>query len=186
MKRNITLILSAMMLVTVPGSVSFASDVSDAIIVAEEAESVSEVDTKTEVTVDEAEFSLIEAVEEVSEDEPSTIQEAEDEPSTIAEASGICGENLTWTLSSNGTLTISGSGEMDDYEISYISLGMDSITVYYTPWADYVSEITNVVLKNGVTYIGANAFNDCYDLKSVFSQTVLFQSENLPLIIVVV
>lgn len=26
-----------------------------------------------------------------------------------------CGENLTWTLDSDGTLTISGTGEMADY-----------------------------------------------------------------------
>ena len=31
------------------------------------------------------------------------------------EASGTCGDNLTWVLDDAGTLTISGSGEMDDY-----------------------------------------------------------------------
>lgn len=29
--------------------------------------------------------------------------------------SGTCGANLTWTLDSDGTLTISGTGEMEDY-----------------------------------------------------------------------
>ena len=29
--------------------------------------------------------------------------------------SGTCGSNLTWTLDSEGTLTISGEGEMDGY-----------------------------------------------------------------------
>ena len=33
-------------------------------------------------------------------------------------ASGICGDNLTWSLDSAGTLTISGSGAMTDYSIN--------------------------------------------------------------------
>lgn len=28
---------------------------------------------------------------------------------------GTCGKNLTWTLDDNGTLTISGTGDMKDY-----------------------------------------------------------------------
>lgn len=34
-------------------------------------------------------------------------------------ASGTCGENLTWTLDTDGTLTISGEGEMTDW--NYLS-----------------------------------------------------------------
>ena len=30
--------------------------------------------------------------------------------------SGTCGENLTWTLDSDGKLTISGTGKMKDYD----------------------------------------------------------------------
>ena len=39
-------------------------------------------------------------------------------PASIALAdsnSGKCGENLTWTLDGNGTLTIKGSGDMYRY-----------------------------------------------------------------------
>ncbi len=32
--------------------------------------------------------------------------------------SGTCGENLTWTLDDAGTLTISGSGAMNNYQYS--------------------------------------------------------------------
>ena len=32
----------------------------------------------------------------------------------FAQQSGSCGENLTWTLDEDGTLTISGTGEMYD------------------------------------------------------------------------
>ena len=31
--------------------------------------------------------------------------------------SGVCGKDLTWTLDEDGSLTISGEGEMDDYFI---------------------------------------------------------------------
>ena len=33
--------------------------------------------------------------------------------------SGECGDNLTWTLDSDGTLTISGNGAMDDYTLEW-------------------------------------------------------------------
>ena len=37
--------------------------------------------------------------------------------------SGTCGENVTWTLSDDGTLTISGTGDMEDYSYgNYLSL----------------------------------------------------------------
>ena len=35
---------------------------------------------------------------------------------THAGESGTCGEDLTWTLDDEGTLTISGTGEMTDYK----------------------------------------------------------------------
>ena len=37
-------------------------------------------------------------------------------PSAYAETSGPCGDNLTWTLTDDGTLTISGTGKMTDYD----------------------------------------------------------------------
>ncbi|MDR1563032.1 MAG: leucine-rich repeat domain-containing protein [Dysgonamonadaceae bacterium] len=60
---------------------------------------------------------------------------------------------LTWNLS-NGTLTISGEGEMPDYD--------DSV-----PWSSYKSSITTVVIGDGVTSIGRDAFYDCIGLTSV-------------------
>ncbi len=75
-----------------------------------------------------------------------------------AASSGKCGKNLTWTLDNNGTLTISGKGEMYDY---YHQEGK------YTPWCDMASYIVTVVIKKGVTSIGCCAFSNCGNLTSV-------------------
>ena len=74
----------------------------------------------------------------------------------FAESSGTCGENLTWTLSDDGVLTISGTGAMTDY--SYSSSA---------PWYSSRSSITSVIISDGVTSIGKYAFYDCRSLTSV-------------------
>ena len=63
-------------------------------------------------------------------------------------ASGTCGDNLTWTLDSEGILTISGTGDMYDYEYKK------------APWFGD-TEITKIVVNSGVTSIGACAFGGC-------------------------
>ena len=77
---------------------------------------------------------------------------------TDADKTWECGDGLTATLSGN-TLTISGSGEIDDYS-----------AVSYAPWckdkADRTS-IRNVVIESGVTSIGKYAFYECTSLTSV-------------------
>ena len=64
--------------------------------------------------------------------------------------SGNCGDSLTWTLYSDGTLTISGTGEM---------VG--------NSWYTHSDTIVNVLIESGVTSIGYNAFNGFPNLKSV-------------------
>lgn len=68
--------------------------------------------------------------------------------------SGTCGANLTWNLS-NGVLTISGTGDMYDYTMSSPS------------WDAYSSSINSVVVEDGVTRIGAFAFNYYTSLQNV-------------------
>ena len=68
----------------------------------------------------------------------------------FAQQSGSCGENLTWTLDEDGTLTISGTGEMYDY--NYYN---ENIGGYGGPWG---KEITQLILEDGITYIGKYAF----------------------------
>ena len=76
-----------------------------------------------------------------------------------ATASGKCGDNLTWTLDGDGTLTISGTGEMYDYGNLF-----DRTTA---PWEKYYSSIKSAVINNGVTSIGEQAFWGCSSLTSV-------------------
>ena len=61
---------------------------------------------------------------------------------------------ITWTLSDNGTLTISGTN-MQNY-------GYDNI-----PWYSQKYSIKKVVIEKGVTNIGTYAFYDCPSLTSI-------------------
>ena len=72
-----------------------------------------------------------------------------------AAASGICGKNLTWTLDAAGTLTVSGTGAMKDYNYKG------------APWHQSRDSIQAVVVESGVTTIGGRAFEDCTSLSSI-------------------
>ncbi len=71
-------------------------------------------------------------------------------------ASGNCGENVTYTLDSDGVLTISGTGAMNDYKSS------SSV-----PWYSNRTAIKTVIIKKGVTSIGNSAFSGCEVLTAV-------------------
>jgi len=94
-------------------------------------------------------------------EEPSEPSEAKPEPETASRKSsdaqaggGFCGENAKWAYDGYGTLTITGSGAMGNYEPN-------------GPWLTYIDDITKVVIEDGITYIGTNNFKDCENLKSV-------------------
>ncbi len=72
-----------------------------------------------------------------------------------AATSGTCGENLTWVLDDNGTLTISGTGDMTNWSWSNLAV---------IPWYNIRNDITEVTISNGVTSIGDYAFYDCNSL----------------------
>ena len=76
-------------------------------------------------------------------------------------ASGTCGPDLTWSLDSEGLLTISGEGEMDDWEYA------KAIQMVKTPWDDAVQSITSVTIEDGVTSIGRFAFYNCKNLETI-------------------
>lgn len=63
---------------------------------------------------------------------------------------------LTWIISDEGTLTVSGKGRMPDYSGSALA-----------PWYDYKEQIQAVVIEEGVLSIGAYAFFDCENLAEI-------------------
>lgn len=67
---------------------------------------------------------------------------------SAAGTSGKCGLSAYWSFdSSTGTLTISGSGAMEDYEYGN-----------EFPWMDYRNSIQTIVIGDQITQIGRNAF----------------------------
>ena len=70
--------------------------------------------------------------------------------------SGKCGGNLTWTYDVPAcTLTISGTGDMDDYNYDKMP-----------PWYQWRFFIKNVVMEEGITKIGELSFNGCDKLET--------------------
>lgn len=69
-------------------------------------------------------------------------------------ASGTCGgegdgSNLTWKITDDGTLTISGEGVMKNYS-----------SASYAPWYAYKEQCSKLVIDEGVESIGDYAFRD--------------------------
>ena len=80
------------------------------------------------------------------------ISETNFEPEIEGGDSDYIGDGLIWELDDEGTLFITGYGEMIDYDL---------------PWLDRSSEITYVVIDEGVTKIGASAFAGCENLSII-------------------
>lgn len=80
---------------------------------------------------------------------------------TCVKASGTCGadgneDNVTWSLSCDSVLTVSGTGAMRDWNTSG-----------NTPWYAYKDAIRHLIVEKGVTTIGNFAFMDCHNLETV-------------------
>ena len=82
--------------------------------------------------------------------------------------SGFCGaegdgKNLSWALNSEGTLMITGEGDMKG-----------SLSYEYMPWYGNISNVETIVISDGVTSIGDCAFSGCSNLKNtVFPNSLL-------------
>ena len=97
--------------------------------------------------------------------------------SAYAEKSGICGDNLEWKLTDEGVLTITGTGEMQDWNdysspwyenesVKQVIIG-DGVTTI-GDWAfSYCRALTSITIPNSVTTIGDYAFSYCRALTSV-------------------
>ena len=94
-------------------------------------------------------------------------QAVNNQDATIADANIHCADQdipgvkhgtwngVTWRLAPDGTLTVSGTG---------------SITAGYSwwfPWKSFKEEILKIVIEDGITSVGTNAFPDCPNLKTV-------------------
>ena len=86
----------------------------------------------------------------------SVVQNFKVEKSILVVASGTCGDDLTWTLDESGLLTISGTGDMMNWDY-----GFD------VPWASQKHQIKTAQIEDGVTSIGSGAFYECSSLTSV-------------------
>ncbi len=89
------------------------------------------------------------------------------EPEPCLLASGTCGaqgDNLTWELSCDSVLTISGTGEMQGCYTNQ-------------PWRYVDMAITKVIIKEGVTSIGHWAFPGCNNITSISLPNSLIKIE---------
>lgn len=84
-------------------------------------------------------------------------------PASSAPTSGVCGDNLTWEFDeSTGTLTISGTGDMWDWDYNS-----------HAPWLQdhgygwVNNDILKVIIEEGVTSVGDYAFESCRGIGDV-------------------
>ena len=109
------------------------------------------------VETDLAEQSQAESImesEEVADTEDVLTEESQAGESDVN--SGVCGEDVIWTLDDDGVLTISGTGDMADYTLEEKA-----------PWYDRKDDIVSVNIESGVTSIGEYAFYECTNITNI-------------------
>lgn len=178
-KRILAVLLSSAIAFSgMPGNVFAAEDValedgfSDGEEITEEVaeesvedvrESVPEIDQGSEdfVGFSDGESEDFVAEEELEDEtDPETQVFADDEG--VVE-SGKCGDNLTYTITgdeTNGyTLTISGTGDMYDYNPAGTSESSGNLVLNTTaPWSDWKEKVHKLVIQPGITSIGIYSF----------------------------
>lgn len=86
---------------------------------------------------------------------------------------GVCGNQAIWRYYSDGTLRISGKGNMWEQFDLYSVIGFVENTEYdggTVGWVlDYInsSHVKRIVIDEGISYIGASMFSDMTNLKSI-------------------
>lgn len=88
-----------------------------------------------------------------------------------ADSEGKCGDNLTYTISPDGsTLKIEGTGDMWNFQ-EYSDSPEPGVIVYWTsaPWGgiDDIGKLTTIEIGDDVTSIGAFAFDACYNVTEI-------------------
>ena len=181
LKRMISLLLCAVMLITMLPAQTMAMETEETEVFLEETESVpEETETVPEENTEPTTEETVAVTETVTEptvaEEPAAAETtgpmvenvivtevaaesamgSAEVMAAAAVAQGTCGTDLTWTFNEDtGVLRISGTGAMSDYTSSSI------------PWCDYGYSIKSVVIEEGVTSIGRSAFSWCTGLTSV-------------------
>ena len=75
---------------------------------------------------------------------------------------GSCGDDAMWEIDRDKVLTISGTGEIYDFE-SAIHGDLNT----WSPWTYWMDGFTKVVIEEGITDIGDYSFDTMPDLKTV-------------------
>ena len=88
--------------------------------------------------------------------------EGEEAPAGKPVAGGSAG-SVSWSLYGDGTLTVSGRGPIPDYN----KYGEASPTVSDRPWLKHRDAIRRLVVQEGVTRVGARAFQSFEQLRAV-------------------
>ena len=71
-------------------------------------------------------------------------------------ARGSCGGSAEWSLAEDGTLTISGTGAMENYSDKSAQ-----------SWYGHADAINSVIISDGITHIGNRAFSGCSALTEI-------------------
>ena len=82
-----------------------------------------------------------------------------DLPNTVA--GGLAGSSIHWVLTNDGTLSILGSGKMDDCEWDYRNQKV------IQPWEMYHDIIRAIIIEEGVNNIGECAFRECSKIEII-------------------
>lgn len=82
---------------------------------------------------------------------------------------GKCGDNAEWTFYRDGTLIISGSGDMYDYtyDSGMIKVGVVEEHPVNTDWYKYKDTITKIAIEKGITKIGNFSFLYCGNVTNI-------------------
>ncbi|MBP5615743.1 MAG: hypothetical protein J6X42_04250 [Alphaproteobacteria bacterium] len=69
-----------------------------------------------------------------------------------------CGDDCHWTISDDGTLSITGTGDTYNYGPDDSIESQDLIPQTYKPWHAYREQIKNIVVGDGITSLGTRLF----------------------------
>ena len=82
-------------------------------------------------------------------------------------ASGDYGDGLHWSLSSDGTLTITGAGAMPDYTGESLIMDENIDEQAPAPWLEHDRELRAIVIGEGITHVGDFTFMNDRKVTSV-------------------